>query len=45
MPLGRLDASTAVMTLASFRDEPREGRLYRARRVVSYVLKFKHATM
>ena len=33
------------MTLASFRAEPREGHLDRARRVVSYLVKFKHATI
>ena len=43
--LGRLDVNTAVMTLASFRAEPREGHLDRARRVVSYLVKFKHATI
>ena len=41
--LGRLDANTAVVTLASFRAEPREEHLDRARRVVSCVVKFKHA--
>ena len=41
--LGRLDANTAVMTLASFRAEPREGHPDRAKRVVSYLVKFKHA--
>ena len=43
--LGRLDVDAAVMTLASFRDEPREGHLDRATRVVSYLVKFKHATI
>ena len=32
--LGRIDVSTAVMTLYSFREEPRKGYLYRAKRVV-----------
>ena len=43
--LGRLDFNTAVMTLASFRAEPREGRLDRARRAVSNLVKFKYATI
>ena len=42
MSLGRLDANTAAMTLASFRSEPREGNLNKARRTVSYLVKFKH---
>ena len=43
--LGRLEVNTAVMALASFRAEPREGYLNRARQVVSYLFKFKHATI
>ena len=43
--LGRLDVNTAVVTLASFKDEPREGNLDRARQVVSCLVKFKHATI
>ena len=39
--LGRLEVSTDVMTLASFRGKPREAHLDRARRVVSYIVKFK----
>ena len=35
----------ASMTLASFRAEPIEGRLDRARRVVSCLVKFKHANI
>ena len=45
MSLGRLDVNTAVKTLASFRAKPRKGHLDRARRVVSYLVKFKHATI
>ena len=41
--LGRLDFNADVVTLASFRDEPREGHLDRARRVVSYLVNFKHS--
>ena len=40
-----LDVNADVMTLASFKAEPREGLLDRARRVVSYALKFKHSTI
>ena len=43
--LGRLDVNTSVMTLASFRAEPRQGHLERAKRVVSYLIRFKHATI
>ena len=43
--LGRLDVNATVMTLASFRAKPREGNVDRARRVVSYLVKFKHATI
>ena len=43
--LGRLDVNTAVMTLASFRAEPRQGHLERCKRVVSYLAKFKWATI
>ena len=39
--LGRLDVNTAVMTLASFRTEPRQGHLDHCERVVSYFVKFK----
>ena len=45
MSLGRLDVNTAVVALASFRNEPREVHLDRVRRVVSYIVKFKHATI
>ena len=40
--LWRLDVNTAVMTLSSFRAEPREGHLDRARRASSYLVKYKH---
>ena len=43
--LGRLDVNTAVATLASFRAEPRKGHLERAKRVVGYLVKFRHATI
>ena len=43
--LDRLDINTTVMTLASFRAESREGNLDRAKKVVFYLVKFKHATI
>ena len=43
--LGRLDVNAAVIALASFRNEPREGHLDRTRRSVSYLVKFKHTTI
>ena len=45
LSLGRLDVNTTVMTLVLFRTEPREGYLDRARRVVSFVVNFNHATI
>ena len=41
--LGRFDITTAVMTLSSFRSLPRKGHLDRAKRVVSYIYRFKYA--
>ena len=41
--LGRLD--TAVMTLASFIADPRQGHRYRYKIVVSYLAKFKWDTI
>ena len=43
--LGRLDINTAVMTLSSFRVEPRKGHIDRIKRVYSYLAKMKHATI
>jgi hypothetical protein len=43
--LGRIDITTAVMTLFSFRAEPRVGHLDRVKRIYSYLSKFKHATI
>jgi hypothetical protein len=43
--IGRIDITTAVMTLSSFRAVPRKGHLERAKRVVSYVAKFKESTI
>jgi transposase InsO family protein len=41
--LGRIDVTTAVMTLSSFRAIPRQGHLDRAKRVVAYLYRFKFA--
>jgi len=43
--IGRLDITTAVMSLSQFRASPRVGHLERAKRVVGYLVKFKHATI
>lgn len=43
--LGRLDANTAAAVLASFRADPRKGYLERAKRVVGYLVKFRHAAI
>ena len=43
--LGRIDVNTAVMTLSSFRVEPRKGHMDRIKRVYSYLAKMKHATI
>jgi hypothetical protein len=43
--IGRIDITTTVMTLSSFRAVPRKGRLEHAKRVVSYVAKFKESTI
>ena len=43
--IGRIDITTAVMTLSSFRAVPRVGHLERAKRVVSYLVKMKNAVI
>ena len=43
--LGRLDINTTVMTLASFRAEPRQAHLDRCKIDVSFLDKFKCATI
>ncbi len=40
--LGRLDVTTALMTLSRFRAIPRQGHLVRATRIVGYLAKMKH---
>jgi hypothetical protein len=43
--LGRLDVTTAVMTLSGFRAVPRRGHLDRAKRVCGYLSRMKHAVI
>ncbi len=43
--LGRLDIATAVMTLSGFRALPRQGHLDRAKRIVGYLAKMRHAVI
>ena len=40
--LGRFDVNTAVMTMSSFRSQPREGHLKRLKRIIGYLSKFRH---
>ena len=41
--LGRLDVTTAVMSLSSFRAAPRKGHLDRAKRVIGYLVQMQKA--
>ena len=43
--LGRLDITTAVMTMSSFRVEPREGHMDRLKRIYGCLLLFKYAAV
>jgi hypothetical protein len=43
--LGRFDIATAVMTMSSYRSAPRIGHLQRAKRMVSYLMRFSDATI
>ena len=43
--LGRFDIATAVMTLSSFRANPRTGHLDRAKRIYGYLSKMKHGAI
>ena len=45
MSLGHLDITTAVMTMSGFRTNPHEGHLEHVRRIVGFLLKFKHAAL
>ena len=40
--LGRWDIQTAVMSMSSFRAQPRKGHLERCKRIIGYLTKFKH---
>jgi hypothetical protein len=41
--IGRFDVTTAVMTLSSFRANPRQGHLDRVKRIYGYLSKMRHA--
>ena len=43
--IGRMDITTAVMTMSSFRVAPRKGHLERVKRIYGYLCKMKHATI
>ena len=43
--IGRIDVTTAVMSLSSFRAVPRKGHLERAKRIVGYLRKMKHGVI
>ena len=43
--LGRLDITTAVMSLSSFRASPRKGHMERVKRIYGYLSKMRHATI
>ena len=40
--IGRLDITTAVMSMSSFRALPRRGHLERVKRLIGYLSKFRH---
>lgn len=40
--IGRWDINVAVMTLSSFRAQPRIGHLMRVKRMYGYLIKFRH---
>ena len=43
--IGRIDITTAVMTMSSFRSAPRRGHLERLKRIYGYLAKFPHAAL
>ena len=43
--IGRVDITTAVMTMSKFRMAPRVGHMDRVKRIFSYLCRFKHATI
>ena len=45
MSLGRLDINTSIIALDSFRAKLRKEYFERVKRIVSYLIKFKHTTI
>ena len=43
--IGQLDITTAVMTMSSFRANPRKGHLERCKRIYGYLSKMRHAVV
>ena len=43
--IGRLDITTAVMTMSSFRAAPRQGHMDRVKRIYGYLSKMRHAVI
>jgi hypothetical protein len=43
--LGRLNITTAVMTMSSFRAAPQQGHLTRAKRIIKYLVKTRNAAI
>ena len=43
--LGRFDVTTAVMTMSSFRANPRIGHLQRVKRIIGYLSKMRHGSI
>ena len=43
--IGRFDVAVHIMTLSSFRAQPRKGHLERIKRVYAYIIKMKHAVI
>eukprot|EP00984_Skeletonema_dohrnii_P035644 scaffold35655_cov150-Skeletonema_dohrnii-CCMP3373.AAC.1 len=43
--IGRFDVAVHIMTLSSFRAQPRRGHLERIKRVYAYLIKMKHAVI
>ena len=43
--IGRLDITTAVMTLSRFRAAPRQGHLDRVKRIIGYLSKMRHGAI
>ena len=40
--IGRFDIQTHIMTLSSFRAQPRRGHLQRVKRIYAYLIKYRH---